>query len=145
MNQPFVVLMLRWSILALGVTVAANVVPGIECADLTTLVIVVVLLSFCNAVLRPLMVLMALPFIVMTLGFGLVLINALLFLLVGALVNGFHVESFWSALGGSIIVGLSNLLVMSFLKTKRPPDGPPHDPRGGAGPRPSKDDDVIDI
>jgi len=137
--------MLRWSILALGVTVAANVVPGIECADLTTLVIVVVLLSFCNAVLRPLMVLMALPFIVMTLGFGLVLINALLFLLVGALVNGFHVESFWSALGGSIIVGLSNLLVMSFLKTKRPPDGPPHDPRGGAGPRPSKDDDVIDI
>lgn len=142
MNQPFMLLLMRWSILALGVTVAANVVPGIECANLTTLIVVVVLLSFCNAVLRPLLVVMALPFIVLTLGFGLVLINALLFMLVGALVNGFEVSSFWSALGGSIIVGLSNLAVNTLIKPKPPPG---KSPGAGRGPRPPKDDDVIDV
>ncbi|HEX2100786.1 MAG TPA: phage holin family protein, partial [Candidatus Synoicihabitans sp.] len=48
-------LLLRWSILALGVTIAAKVVRGISCDDVGTLLIVVLLLSFFNAVLRPLL------------------------------------------------------------------------------------------
>lgn len=139
MNAPIVQLLVRWVVLALGVMLATKIVPGIACNDGPTLVVVVLLLSFFNAILKPLLVLFTLPFIVFTLGLGVVLINALLFLLVGELVNGFVVESFWSALGGSLVVSLTNGLVSVLTRSG---GGPPR-PRPPA--RRAKDDDVIDV
>jgi putative membrane protein len=131
-------LLARWLVLALGVLIATRMVPGIRCDGGATLVVVVVLLSFCNAVLRPLLLLFTLPFIVVTMGLGVVVINALLFLLVGKLVDGFHVAGFWPAVGGSLVVSVTNLLLSLFLRGRRPPPRPPRreDRRGG---------DVIDI
>ena len=103
MSHPWVQLLVRWSILALGVTLASHLVPGIRYDSPTTLLVVVLLLSLFNAVLRPVLVLFTLPFIVLTMGLGMLVINALLFLFVGRLVEGFEVGSFWSALGGSVI------------------------------------------
>lgn len=142
MKSPFIQLLLRWLILALGVMIATRIVPGIHYDEGGTLVIVVLLLSFLNAILKPLLVLFTLPFIVITMGLGVVVINALLFLLVGKLVAGFFVEGFWAALGGAIIVSLTNLFVSAFLRGAKPPPRDP--PRRGPGP-PSKRDDVIDI
>lgn len=131
-------LLARWLVLALGVLIATRIVPGIRCDGGSTLLVVVVLLSFCNAVLRPLLLLFTLPFIVVTMGLGVVVINALLFLLVGRLVEGFHVGGFWPAVGGSLVVSVTNLLVSLFLRGRRPPPPPPRrrEQRGG---------DVIDI
>ena len=100
MNSPIKQLLVRWLVLALGVMLATKVVPGISCADGATLVAVVVLLSFFNLILKPLLVLFTLPFILITMGLGIVVINALLFLLVGRLVAGFHVAGFWPAVAG---------------------------------------------
>jgi putative membrane protein len=72
------------------------------------------------------------PFIVMTLGFGIVVINALLFALVAKLVDGFYVDGFWSAIGGAIIVSLTTLIANRLLGTKEPPRGP-RPPTGGFG------------
>src|SRR5690606_17247825 len=91
MTHPLVQLLVRWSVLALGVTLATKLVPGISCNDPATLIIVVVVLSFLNAVFKPLLMLFALPFILVTMGLGIVLINAALFWLVGQLVEGFAV------------------------------------------------------
>lgn len=126
-SKPILALIVRWLVLALGVTLAEKLVDGIECKDGLTLFVVVVLLSFLNAVLRPILVLFSLPFIMLTLGLGLVFINALLFLLVGELVPGFEVAGFWAAFWGALIVGVTNF-VMTLLM-KRPPDD-----RGGPGP-----------
>lgn len=131
-------LIIRWSVLALGVTLATKLVPGIRCDDMPTLIVVVLLLSLFNAILKPLLVFFTLPFILLTLGLGVVLINAFLFLLVGRIVDGFTVSSFWAALGGSLIVTVTNL-ALSSLMGRRPPGG------GGSGRRPSKRGDVIDI
>ncbi len=140
MNSPFRQLLLRWLVLALGVMLATYIVPGIDCSDGRTLFVVVVLLSFFNAILKPLLVLFTLPFIVLTMGLGIVVINALLFMLVGRIVAGFHVETFWSAVGGAIVVSLTNLVVTSVTRgAKRPQPGPPVPP-----PKSNKDD-VIDI
>ncbi len=139
MKSPFVQLLVRWLVLALGVMLATRIVSGIRCDDAVTLLAVVVLLSFCNAILKPLLVLFTLPFILLTMGLGVLVINALLFLLVGRLVDGFTVASFWSALGGSLVVSLTNWLVSAF--TKGPDDGAK--PRAGG--RSGKRDDVIDI
>jgi putative membrane protein len=100
------------------------------------------LLSFFNAILKPLMVLFTLPFILLTLGLGMVVINALLFLLVARLVDGFYVASFWSAVGGAIVVSVTNLILNVFTRGPRGPGG------GGGSPARAKKEkpaDVIDI
>jgi putative membrane protein len=145
MNHPFFALLVRWSVLALGVTIATKIVPGIYYETLGTLIVVVLLLSLFNAVLKPLLVLFSLPFIVLTLGLGVILINALLFLLVGKLVDGFDVDSFWSALGGALIVSLTNLIVSILIGKKPRPPGPGAGGGGAGGARKIKADDVIDI
>lgn len=140
MKSPFLQLLARWIVIALGVMLATKIVPGIQCNDGFTLVVVVVLLSFFNAILKPLLVLFALPFIVVTMGLGVVLINALLFLLVGKLVDGFIVAGFWSALFGSLVVSVTHLLVSAFIRSNKPAGSQPPQP-----PRSNKRDDVIDI
>ncbi len=142
MNPRFFPLLVRWSVLALGVTIATKMIPGIYYDTLGTLVVVVLLLSLFNAVLKPLLVLFSLPFIVLSLGLGVLIINALLFLLVGRLVQGFVVESFWSALGGALIVSLTNIFLSMLIGKKTGNPG-----AGGRAPAPrkTKPDDVIDI
>lgn len=141
-------LLVRWSVLALGVTLATKLVTGIQCNDASTLVIVVVLLSFLNAVLKPMLVLFTLPFIVFTLGLGIVMINAFLFLLVARVVDGFYVASFGSAFIGALIVSITNLVLINMLKAKGPPPGGGKGGKGsggGNGKRPRSDQDVIDV
>ncbi|AKC81997.1 membrane protein [Verrucomicrobia bacterium IMCC26134] len=128
MKSKFAALLMRWLVLALGVTLATKIVDGITCDDGQTLLIVVVLLSFFNAVVRPILVLFTLPFILLTMGVGLVVINALLFMLVGHLVDGFHVASFWSAFWGALIVGVTNIIMAAFMR--KPPD---NGGKGGGG------------
>jgi putative membrane protein len=138
MNNAFVNLLVRWLVLAIGVTLSTRLVPGIKCDDGTTLVVVVLVLSLFNAVLKPLLMLFTLPFILLSLGVGIWIINAVLFYAVGRLVDGFHVAGFGSALFGSLIVSVTSM-VMNRLLT--PPPRPPAPPRGGPGRR----DEVIDI
>jgi len=136
MKHPLVNLILRWAVLALGVAISAKVVPGIACDDAGTLLVVVVLLSFFNAFLKPLLLLFTLPFVLLSLGFGVWLINALLFLAVSRLVTGFYVHGFWAALWGALIVSVTNFVVSMLLRTKVVVAKPPTRP---------KPDDAIDI
>ena len=129
--------MVRWLILAAGVALGTWLVPGISCDSGVTLVVVVVLLSLFNAILKPLLVVFTLPFVVLSLGLGIWLINAFLFLLVGRLVEGFHVRDFWSALWGALIISLTNILLSGLLRTRVVVSRPPS--------RPPPPDDVIDI
>jgi putative membrane protein len=135
MNNALVNLLVRWFVLALGVVLSTKIVPGISYDTGTTLAVVVLVLSFFNAVLKPLLLLFTLPFIVLSLGIGIWIINAILFYFVGRLVDGFHVAGFGSALLGALIVSMTNLLMNRLLVPPRPPGPPP----------PVKRDDVIDI
>lgn len=142
MNNPFVNLLVRWMVLALGVVLSATLVPGIHYDTAGTLAVVVILLSFFNAVLKPLMVLFTLPFIVLSLGIGVWIINAVLFYFVGKIVDGFHVGGFGSALLGALIVSVTNMILTQMLKSAAVKPPPPSAP----GPRrEEKRDDVIDI
>jgi putative membrane protein len=138
MKSPFGQLLVRWMVLAVGVVIATHVVPGIHCADNQALVIAVLLLSFFNALLKPVLVVFTLPFIILTMGLGILVINAILFLFVGNLVPGFTVDGFWSALGGSLVLSITSIIMNGLLRSsgRRPPPRPPGTPGGG---------DVIDI
>ena len=140
MNHPFVNLLVRWLVLALGVALSTKIVPGISYDSTTTLFLVVVVLSFLNVVVKPFLLLFTLPFIVLTLGLGIWIVNACLLYFVGrGLISGFHVASFGSALIGALIISVTNLLMNRLFAP--PPKPPAPRPPGGAGKR----DDVIDI
>ena len=129
-------LLIRWTVLALGVALSARIVPGISYDSGATLLVVVALLSLFNAILKPLLVLVTLPFVVLSLGLGICLINAGLLLGVARLVPGFTVRDFGAALWGALIVSVTNLVLSGLVNVRRVRPAPP--PR-----RPP--DDVIDI
>ena len=64
------------------------------------------LLGIVNAIIRPIFVLLTLPLTLVTLGLFLLIINALMLWLVAGLVGGFHVNGFWGAFFGSILISL---------------------------------------
>ena len=129
MNSSFAQLLVRWLVLAVGVALAANFVPGISCDNGAALFTVVVLLSLFNAILKPVLVLFTLPFILLTLGLGVVVINALLFLFVGRLVDGFHVAGFWPAVGGALVVSVTNMVLSGLMRGAPKPPRPPPPPQ----------------
>lgn len=128
-------MLLRWLILALGVVLSTVMVPGISYDTGTTLAIAVLILSIFNAILKPLLLLFTLPFIVLSLGIGIWIINAILFYFVSWLVVGFFVDGFGSALLGALIVSITNILMNRLLVQTHSPGLPP----------PVKQDNVIDI
>jgi len=138
MNNAFVNLLVRWMVLAVGVWLSTKIVNGISYDSGGTLLVVVLVLSFFNAVLKPLLLLFTLPFIVLSLGIGIWIINALLFFFVGRLVEGFHVSTFGAAMLGALIVSVTNMVLNRLLTPPKPPGPPPAAPVG-------KRDEVIDI
>ncbi|HKK19027.1 MAG TPA: phage holin family protein [Opitutales bacterium] len=143
-------LLKTWLLLALGVIIAAHTATGIHYDSGTALIVAVLLLSICNIVLKPLLMLFSLPFIILTFGIGIWLINALLFMLVGALVDGFHVASFWNALWGALVVSLTGaaanfLFGSSRIRVQAGGSRDPSRPSSQSRKPLKDDDDVIDI
>ncbi len=103
--------LLHWAITSLSLWVASHVFRGIRFADASSLIVSALLLGFANAILRPVLVILTLPLTLVTLGFFLLVINALMLLLVSALVKGFTVSGFWTAFFASIFISLFSLLV----------------------------------
>jgi putative membrane protein len=127
----------NWCVTALGVLAACAIVPGIEVKSAIGLVMAAFLLGVLNAIVRPILILLALPLMLLSLGFFLLFINALLLYWVGHL-KDFKVESFWAAFWGSLVISLISLFMHTIWKPEPPkprtPPTPPPQPPGGPGP-----------
>jgi putative membrane protein len=104
-------LLLRWIISAFGVWAAVRFVPGITIEEgLTPLFAVALILGGVNAFVRPLLRFLACGLIFLTLGLFLLVINAAMLLLTASLAQIFgllfHVDGFWPALLGSLVISL---------------------------------------
>ncbi|MDB6036711.1 MAG: hypothetical protein JWM99_552 [Verrucomicrobiales bacterium] len=118
----------RWLVMTIGVMVAARIVPGITYESLGWLVFASLLLGICNAVLRPILTLLALPLVILTLGFFILIINALLLYFVGGiLAPHFRIAGFGSAFWGSLVIGFVSFFVNRVIKDDKPP-GPTNPP-----------------
>ena len=109
-------LILLWVLNAVALLAVAYLLPSIHVASFGAAMIAAVLLGLVNAVLRPLLILLTLPVTLLTFGLFLLVINGLMFWFAGSMIDGFAVESFWSAFFGSLLYSLvswalSNLLV----------------------------------
>lgn len=89
-----------------AVMAAAYLVPGVGVKDVSTALIVAIVLGLLNVVLKPILVLLTLPATLLSFGLFLFVINALLVLLAARLVPGFAVDGFWTAMLFSVVVSL---------------------------------------
>jgi putative membrane protein len=134
----------RWLVTTVGVLLAAGVIDGVRADTIVSLLAASLLLGILNAFLRPVLMILALPLLVLTLGLFTFVINALLLYVVGNLVKGFHVQSFWAALKASVLISIVSVIASSaFGKKELPPHSsgpPPGRPPPGTGSGP-----VIDV
>jgi putative membrane protein len=105
-------------ILFLGVLAASWLLDGIQYESTPTLLIVALVLALMNMVVKPMLVLFTLPFVIFTLGFGILLINAVLLYMAGALVPGYEVLTFGTAFLGALIISVISVLVNIVLAPK---------------------------
>jgi len=107
-----------WLINTLAVLVAAYLVPGIHYQRPLDLCVASLLLGILNSVLRPILMVLALPLLLFTLGLFLFVINALvLYFVAGLLRPHFYVDSFWAAFLGALIISFVSLILNSVTGT----------------------------
>ena len=108
--------LIRWFVTTLAVLGATWLIPGLSYDTTGTLLGAALLLGIINALVRPVLLLLSLPFIIVTMGFFILVINALLILFVSKVIPGFHVAGFWTALFAGIIIGLISWVLSSFFR-----------------------------
>lgn len=115
--KPFLI---RWASTTFAVLVAAAFVPGITADTGEALIWAGLILGILNAVVRPVLLLLSLPLIVLSLGLAIPVINAILLHLVGGgWVEGFHVAGFGSAFLGGIVISIASWIVNGFFSETR--------------------------
>ena len=100
-----------------GLWVATHLIPGVHIDGGMTFVWAALLLVIVNALIRPLAILFTLPLTLLTLGLFIFVINAAMFGLVAAMLDGMSVNGFFAALFGAIVVGLVSLVGMSLFRS----------------------------
>lgn len=105
----------HWAVMSLSLWVASHVFSGIRFADTPSLIVSALLLGLANAFVRPLLIILTLPLTLVTLGFFLLVINALMLLLVSKLVRGFTISGFWAAFFASMFIAVLGFMMEVFL------------------------------
>jgi len=110
---------IRWAITTFAVLATAHIVPGIGYQNWGSLLAASLVLGLVNAYLKPVLMILSLPLLLLTFGLFTVVINSCLLLLVSRVVHGFHVAGWWSAFWGSLVVSLVTILIKSFQSPPR--------------------------
>jgi putative membrane protein len=108
-------ILVRLAINIIAVFVATKIVPGVSFDDWVGLALFAVVLGLLNAVIKPILTILALPVVLLTLGLAILLINAVVFALAAAIVPGFHVDGFLSALLASLVVSIVSWVLSVVL------------------------------
>lgn len=124
MDKNFVYrFLVRWLVCSLGIWIAAgllsnNVEFHTTGSKFGVVVVSGLILALINAVIKPLVVLLSLPAILLTLGLFMVVINGFSVLLASWLYQPLHVTNFWAAMLAGVIIGLVNYLVTAILESR---------------------------
>ena len=103
--------LIHWIVTAAALFVAAWIVPGVHVASWGALAVAALALGLVNAVVKPILVILTLPITILTLGLFYLVVNGIAFALAAAIVPGFSVDSFLSAMVGAFVVGIVSWIV----------------------------------
>jgi putative membrane protein len=107
---------IRAAIAALGLWLAARIVPGVRVRDAGTLVLAAILLGVVNAFIRPVVFVLTLPLTIVTLGLFLLIVNALMILLVSAFLKGFQVDGLMAGILAAVVTGVTSWIGHMLLR-----------------------------
>lgn len=108
-------LLLRLLISALGLWLAAALLPGMHISGPGSILLAALLLGIVNALVRPVLILLTLPITVVTLGLFLLVVNAATLGLVAVLLDDFSIEGFFTAMFGALIVSMTGWIASWFI------------------------------
>ena len=112
-------ILLGWLLNALALLAVAYLLPSIHIASLTSALIAALVLGLVNTLIRPLLVILTLPVTLLTLGLFLLVINGLLFWMVGSMLDGFSVGGFWPGVFGALLYSLISWVLGGLLRPQR--------------------------
>jgi putative membrane protein len=113
-------LVLSWLTNVAALFVAAWIVPGVGYGDEAwALALAGLVLGVVNLVIRPLVILLALPAVILTFGLALLLVSALMLYLTDLIVPDFETGGFWSTVGAALVVWAVNLVLHAGLRAQR--------------------------
>lgn len=121
MKNPFARFALRWFVCSLGLWIAAGILGGSINYDERASVIIIagLVLALVNVVIKPIVVIFALPALLFTLGLFMIIINGLMVYLASKFYTPLHITNFWAAVFAGIIIGLVNYLVTTILDAEK--------------------------
>lgn len=112
-------LIVRLFINAVGLLLAARIVPGIELSEeFWPVVLVALIFGLVNALIKPFAMLLSLPLLIVTVGLFTLVINALMLMLTAALTRHLDVSGFWSAFLGSLLISIVSIVMSSILRDR---------------------------
>src|SRR3954471_7351460 len=106
----------RWIVTTISVVIAATVVHGIRYDTVGALILASLLLGFLNAFVRPVLLILSAPLILLTLGVFIFVVNGLMLYWVPGLVSGFHIDTFGSAFWGAILISIISWALSAFFR-----------------------------
>jgi putative membrane protein len=99
-------LIIRFVITGVAVFLASHIIPGIRMESVGAGIAAALVLALLNAIVRPVLYVLAIPFIVLTLGLFVIIINAVLLQLTDWLIDGFEVVGFWAGFWGALVISI---------------------------------------
>jgi putative membrane protein len=109
-------LILRILLSALAVVILSKILPNVSVDSYLTAIIVALVLSLLNFIVKPILVILTLPVTLITFGLFLLIINAIIILLADRLIAGFNVDGIWWALLFSLLLSFLQSILFSLLK-----------------------------
>lgn len=120
MRRQLFNLVLRWGINSLGLLVAAGIVGSVsfEQKNISVILTSGLILAIINAIIKPAVVILSLPFIVLSLGLFIVVINGFMVYLLSKFYGQLNISSFGAAIITGMVIGLVNFIVTKVIEPK---------------------------
>jgi putative membrane protein len=119
MVYRLLIFLTKLGINALALLLAAQIFPKISFDSQQATFIAALVLALVNTYLRPLVVILTLPINILTLGLFTLIINGMMLELVSWIIPTFHVEGFWTAVGGALVISIVSCLLNLLLQPDR--------------------------
>jgi putative membrane protein len=120
MNRPFTRFLIRWLVSSLGLWIAAGLLSDSISygGSIGVIIIAGLVLAIINVFIRPIVVILSLPAIMLTLGLFMIVVNGFMVFLASKLYGSLEVTNFWAAILAGMVIGLVNYLVTAILEER---------------------------
>ena len=112
-------------VMTLATILATKILPGVTITSVGAAILTAIVIALLNSFIRPILIVLTLPFTIFSMGLFLFIINAVIILLASSLLPFFHVNSFWDALLFSLLLIILNYLLELPNRLMRRPDYQP--------------------